>query len=301
MTSSRLTLPTRCAHWGHSDHRYFGHAVFDELTGHETSTGLTALSVLGRRLPREYCDMLDDIACISTLADPRIWPLKITRLVASYGSVMPAVAAGLTIQQGALVTPWQAAEAALTLQELNAEVAEQSDDPSRVRLALDARFARRGAVSGFGMPCRNTDERLVALRACVQRRDRAHFPYWRLLSTIIEGARPLRRFAPNIGLGIAATMLDMDIAVSEIGPLTSSLFQHMYVANALEAARDSAADLREMPHEYVTYSGVPPRVSPRAQIRTSFIRPTAAFDHVEPAESGLEPSSMQTRSVSGQR
>lgn len=278
MSDTNLKLPTKCAHWGRDDHRYFGFSVFEELAGHESMTGLTALSVLGRRLPKECCDILDDIACIATLADPRIWPLKVTRLVASYGSVMPAVAAGEAMLQGALVSPWMATDAALTLQELYTEVSGRCSEMPLVRQALNACFQRRAVVSGFGMPCRNADERLVALGTCVRRRNRDRLPYWRLLSAIIEVVRPLRRLPPNIGLGIAAAMLDMGISSEEIGPLTSALFQHMFVANAIEGTQASQSQLRQLSSAHVCYSGTPPRMSSRAQVHNSIIRPEAGTE-----------------------
>jgi len=97
-----LVVRTRTAHMGWDEHRYFGRAVFGDLTGKESLTYLMALSILGRELPRDCYPVLDDAACSLTLADPRIWPLKLTRLVASYGSTVPAAAAGLLIEEHAL-------------------------------------------------------------------------------------------------------------------------------------------------------------------------------------------------------
>ena len=86
---------------GWDEHRYFGRAVFEDITGKESLTYLMALSILGRELPRDCYPVLDDAACALTLADPRIWPLKLTRLVASYGSTVPAIAAGVLIEERA--------------------------------------------------------------------------------------------------------------------------------------------------------------------------------------------------------
>jgi len=77
MSEGTPKLRTRSAHWGYEEHQYFGHAVFAELRGKESLSGLTALSVLGRRLSREACALLDEAAVCLTLADPRIWPLKL--------------------------------------------------------------------------------------------------------------------------------------------------------------------------------------------------------------------------------
>jgi len=193
--------------------------------------------------------------------------------VASYGSVMPAVAAGEAMLEGALVSPWMATDAASTLQELYAKVSGRCNEIPLVRQALNACFQRHAVVSGFGMPCRNADERLVALGTCVRHRNRDRLPYFSLLTAISEVVSTLWQFAPNIGLGIAATMLDMGISMAEIGPLTSALFQHMFIANAIEGAQPSQAQLRELPTTHVCYSGAPPRMSPRAQVHNSIIRP----------------------------
>jgi len=105
MNEHTPVLRTRSAHWGYEEHRYFGHAVFAELRGRESFVGLTALSVLGRRLSADVCALLDEAAVCLTLADPRIWPLKLTRVVAAYGQAIPAAAAGLLIQEGARIGP----------------------------------------------------------------------------------------------------------------------------------------------------------------------------------------------------
>jgi hypothetical protein len=112
---------------------------------------------------------------------------------------------------------------------------------------------------------------------------------------ISEVVRTQGRFAPNIGLGIAATMLDMGISREEIGPLTSALFQHMFIANAIEGAQPSQAQLRELPPTHVYYSGAPPRMSPRAQVHNSIIRPRAGTEPTPTSpEQGAECAPVET-------
>ena len=94
---------TRTAHWGWDEHRYFGHRVFEELVGHESLAGLVGLAILGRRLTADEAGMLDDAAAVNTLGDPRIWPLKLTRTIASYGRIMPALSAGVLMLDGGRV------------------------------------------------------------------------------------------------------------------------------------------------------------------------------------------------------
>ena len=262
-------ISTRCAHWGWDDHEYFGYSVFRELTGHESMIGMSALSVLGRRLPKECCDVLEDIICVSTLADPRIWPLKIARLVASYGSTMPAVAASLSIQEGARIGPWKAADAARALGEMHEAMRGQHDNKAVVHEVAEWYFATHRVVPGFGTPYRDRDERLAALHQCMIQRQRNQLPYWGTMCAVSDAAHLLYHIAPNIVFGTAAALLDMEMSCDEIGAITTVLFQHMFMANAVEGARTRATSLRELPEGFLRFVGRPSRISPRAVERTS--------------------------------
>src|SRR4051794_38104091 len=122
MSQAPPRLSTRSAHWGYDEHRYFGHAVFEELRGRESLADLTALSILGRRLSPETCALLDEAAVCLTMADPRIWPLKLTRVIAAYGRAVPALAAGLLIQEDARIGPWTMLKAAESLTDLKSQI-----------------------------------------------------------------------------------------------------------------------------------------------------------------------------------
>lgn len=272
MKTEPLKLPTKCAHWGWDDHRYFGYAVFDDLVGHESMIGLSALSVLGRRLSKECCDVLDDIVSTSTLADPRIWPLKITRLVAAYGSIMPAVAAGLIIQEGSRIGPWTIGDAATALVGIHTELANFEQDGALVRGVIERYLETHRVILGFGTPYRSADERLKAFRIRMRRNGRDQLPYWQTMNRVAEAVRSLRRVEPNIAIGMGAAMLDMGVSAVEIGPLMTSLYQHMFFGNAVEGAHQSPAILREIPREYISYVGAARRTSPRASGGVSMLR-----------------------------
>lgn len=265
MNPPLLDETTHSAHWGWEEHRYFGHQVFEELTGNESLAGLMALSVVGRRLPPALAGVLDDAAAALTLADPRIWPLKLTRVVASYGSMIPALCAGMLMEDEARIGPWAFLEAAKVLVRLRREL-DGSLDPARVRAAVEAHLAEHRFVWGFGTPFRAKDERLVAFRRCIERRGRDALPHWRLMDAVAEVVRELRHTEPNIGVALAATLLDMELAPEQIGALVVALMQHMFFAHAVEGAEPSRAALRELPETYVTYRGREARVSPRAAL-----------------------------------
>ena len=264
MDPSELVQPTRVAHWGYDEHRYFGHRVFEELTGRETLTGLTALSVLGRRLSPECRAVIDEVACAVTLADPRIWPLKLTRVIASYGVALPAAAAGLLVEEGARIGPWAGVQAAKLLVTLREEIGERVADAQFVREAVQRYLAEHHVVWGFGIPFRDRDERLVAFRACMRRRGRDTLPYWTTMEAVAPVLREARQTEPNISAAFAATFLDMGLEPYQIGALASSVMHHMFVANALEGAAQPGP-LRKLPDECVRYVGRGPRSSPRAE------------------------------------
>jgi len=260
-----LDEPTRSAHWGWDEHRYFGHRVFEELAGRESVAGLLALSVLGRRLPPDCAALLDDAAGALTLADPRIWPLKLTRTVAAYGHMVPALAAGILMQDEARIGPWAGLEAAKVLLVIHEALAGAYEDTERVHEVVDAYLREHRFVWGFGTPFRERDERLVAFLPCVERRGRNQLPYWKTMEAITEPIRAARKSERNIGIVMAALMLDMGLSPTQIGALNVGLMQHMFFAHALESAAVEGNVLREIPEAYVAYRGRRPRLSPRAQ------------------------------------
>lgn len=259
-----VPVKTRSAHWGWDEHRYFGKRVFAELTGKESLASLVALSVTGRLLPPDCIGLIDDAAGALTLADPRVWPLKLTRLLASYGATMPAVAAGLLMEEEARIGPWACVHAAHTLQELHASIADFAEDPVRVREAVVAFLRPRTFVWGFGTPFRAYDERLVSLREHVKRRGRDRLPFYRSMTAAAEVIGEVRKTEPNLGIALAAVFLDMGLTPQEIGALVAALMQHMFFAQGVEGARQADPQLRQLPSESLHYVGRAARTSPRA-------------------------------------
>jgi hypothetical protein len=261
---SDFSVQTHSGHWGWTEHRYFGHAVFGELLGRETVTGLTVLSVLGRSLPPECLGVIDDLAVSLTLADPRIWPLKLTRLLASYGGTAAALGGSLSLQEGARIGPWTAQRAAGSLLKLHAELGEHRASPEHVRQCVLGHLAQNSVIWGFGTPFRDRDERLVAFRQRMLIRERHALPFWRLFEAVADVVVEARGTQPNIGMGLAAACLDMGLEASEIGPLAIALMQHMFLAHAVEQVKSPSRLLRELPHRQIAYVGRAARRSPRA-------------------------------------
>ena len=256
-------IPTRVAALGYPEHRFRGHAVFAELTG-TSYAALIALAVSGRRPTRDEAELLDLLASVTTVADPRIWPLKLARVIASYGGYLAGFAAAQLPLEGDRIGPPITVHAATMLVELHAAVGGRFDELDLCREAARELVARRHRLVGFGMPFRPADERYVALREALAARGRTALPFWRMHDALAEAVASERGLPPNIGIGSAAMLLDMGYDPLEAAAIVHFINQHVFVANAFEGARDARSELRELPAAAIRYIGARPRTSPRA-------------------------------------
>jgi hypothetical protein len=243
--------------------RFFGFDVPD-LAGEETLAGLAGLAVTGRRFSPEERGMLDDVAVALTLADPHIWPLKMARLVSSYGGCLPGIATGLLCAEGAVLGYWTAERAAELLLSLLNEAKGMEPTVEAVIPNLERRLRAGEALWGFGVPFRPWDERLFVLKRRVTERKRDTLPAWRVMDVASEAARKLKGVEPNIAVGLAAVCLDLGLTPRQVGILCVTLAQVDYLANCYEGAEQKPAVLRRLPADRMRYLGRPPRQSPRA-------------------------------------
>jgi hypothetical protein len=258
---------TRVAHAGYTEHIYFDHLLFEDLASRESYSGMMALAVGGRRMTAQEASVLDDVAIILSVADPRIWPLKLTRLVASYGRWIAGVAAGNLCLEGAQIGHWLCGRAAENLVDLGDLIEAEKGRADAAERALETLLQREKSLVGFGVPFRPEDERVVALRKSLQRRGRHTMKHWSTLEAVSTVMMRDRGLPPNMCLGVAAACLDLGFQPAQIGALATALAQNVFIANAFESARQSRGDLRVFPPEHVEYVGTPPRVSPRASGR----------------------------------
>ncbi|MBI2394684.1 MAG: hypothetical protein HYV09_34265 [Deltaproteobacteria bacterium] len=256
-------IPTRVAALGYPEHRFQGHAVFGELVGSTSYAALIALAVSGRRPTAQESELLDLLAAATTVADPRIWPLKLARVVASYGSFLAGFSASQMALEGDRIGPPITVHAAGLLVELRDTGAAVDDHEACVAAAREL-IARRRRLVGFGIPFRPQDERYVVLREQLAARGRTALPYWRLQEALAEVVLAARGLPPNIGIGTAAMLLDMGYSPVESAAIVHFVNQHVFVANAFEGAEQARPELRDLPAEAVSYEGPAPRRTPRA-------------------------------------
>lgn len=255
---------TRVAKHLDGDNMYFGHRALGELLGAETSTGLMFMAATGRRPSASERRLVDAVAVVMNSGDGRIWPLKLTRLVASYGGTLPGWCAGLLPMEGPRIGPWPSGHAAAELVELRDCVGQGIDDKEALASAAGAFFERKKRVIGLGVPLREHDERYVALEAWVRREGLDTLPYWRVQAALAAHARRSAGLGANIVLGVAAVLLDAGCTPAQISALVTFVNQNVFAANALEAAQQRAPEMQRLPPACVEYAGAAPRTSPRA-------------------------------------
>jgi hypothetical protein len=255
MSSRRLK--TRVAKTGWGDHRFQGHAVYADLLGRTTTSQLLALT-LGVNLGPDEGQLLDEMIVSSALADPHIWPLKLTRVAGAHGgSVMTGLSAGLLACEGPItgagpVTPM--AELLNRLVKL-----EQDAATSEIRAMVDAGVR----LPGFGVPARKVDERVVALTRCIVARGRDVLPHWSLWMRMAEETRR-RGVEPNIASAFTAAALDLGFVPERVESLFVLALLPCFLSNAVEGAEQKADILREVPGEDRRYQGPARRKSGRA-------------------------------------
>jgi len=258
-------LFTRVGHAGWADHRHFGKWVFGELAGSTSTTGLLAMAATGEVIDEDKCRMLDDVAVILTVADPRIYPLKLVRLASAYGDPLAGQAAAVAAMQGAIVGPQISQDAAFWLMDVASELGSSATDLMDIRRVVMDHLLRRGRLSGFGVPFRKEDERRVALAERVCARNRASGKYWTLQESIAEIVLDVRGVPANVGLSVAALSLDMGLRPGNLAALYTGLTFNVFLANAVEGAGQAPGVLRNISLEHVEYVGVPPRKSSEAR------------------------------------
>lgn len=258
------TLTTRVARALAGDNSFFGHRVNRDLLATETMSSVAGLAVGGPRLRGEDLRLLDELAVAVTVADPRIWPLKVTRVAGAYGSKFAAYAAGNLCMDGALMSVELCRNTAERLLSL-APVARQLDDAALSRHLNEAWPERR--PPGFGVPGRAQDERVVGLSARMHAEGRQPRPYFRLFERVAELMRRERRLEANLTLVFGAIALDLGFSPPQIGALAWATAQNAFLANAVEGAEQAPPVLQVLPQDVLRYEGPGPRVSPRAESR----------------------------------
>ncbi len=256
MSEDEIRTRVALADW--KEHRFFGHAVFAELVGNTSLTALYSLAVTGRMPQKETVRVLDEMAATLTVADPRIWPLKVSRIAACLGQPILGWCFGALSQDRALIGADVPREAAKWLQRYAAARAAGESRESLLRTVI----GDRNYLVGFGVPVRSIDERVECLKKRLRILRRDDLPHWCSFMEVAEAIRDRPRMVPNIAGACAAILLDCGYSPLEVGNLVPVLPQHTFVANAVEASTQRSHLLLRLPLKDVSYEGPSARKSP---------------------------------------
>ncbi len=273
MKTSDAELKTRLAHAGWDDHRLRGRSLFKEVLGDNTAFwDLWSFSLGGPELNETDRRVLDAMATCYTAADPRIPPLKLIRILSSYGSVMAAIAGGLAYQENAQIGIWPVDAASSDLIDIHRSVRKQTSSTSHsdekvkqaIREVLGKWAAKRRRPAGFGVPARPSDERVKALRKRMEALNRDNGRYWLLAHHVEEILARKRPIPLNIAGACGAACLDMGFTPRQIGVFAIAFAIHAFAGNAFEGSEDTVEILQKLPDSFILYTGPKDRISPRA-------------------------------------
>ncbi|RYE87742.1 MAG: hypothetical protein EOO75_14090 [Myxococcales bacterium] len=256
--------PTRVGHIGDHDNRFCGHAVFGDLARQDDAIDLLALAFGRHPLSADDRHALRVLCVGLTSPDARVWPLKLTRTMASYGNAYAGFHGAQLATMSTHIGPHTTGTAAHNLVWLRDQLGPEPSPGPRLSEAVARLLARSPRLIGFGVPFRPRDERVLGMRAMLAGHPVERRPFWRLQGLLEAELRERRQLEPNVASVTAALILDVGIAPHRAGVFMAQMMAHVFMAHALESAEEPASPLRELPPEAVDYQGPPPRHTGRS-------------------------------------
>jgi hypothetical protein len=251
----------RSGHIGDDDNQFCGSSVFGELRSktHQV-TDLVALAFGLSDLTNDDREILRCIALSTCSPDARVWPLKLSRVLASYGnpySGFYGAQIGSYSDRMGPGTTSMATQSMVWVQNL-------VNKGESIDSAVETHLRERGKISGFGVPFRKEDERLLALYEMLKDHPARSRPYWKLHLEIAISVRARLKLEPNIVLPMAALLLDLGLKPTRAGFFVSTLMTPSFAANAVEASENDGALLKELPWGSIDYRGKAARELPQS-------------------------------------
>jgi hypothetical protein len=255
-----MIRPTqRAGHIGTDDNRFCGASVFGELAATTASVSDLIARAFGLHALRDGDrEVVRCIALALTSPDARVWPLKMTRTLAAYGNPFAGFYGAQLGNFSDRMGPGTTANAAASLAWIHARVG-GAPSAEAVAAAVREHLASRGRVSGFGVPFRRDDERLLALRRMLDGHVATRRPHWRLSVLVADAMREAEGLEPNVVIAVAALLLDLGLSAHRAGMFTSVMMSHNFAAHALEASEQDGPYLRELPERAIEDCSAPPR------------------------------------------
>lgn len=194
---------------GVADHELRGRLVFGELLGNKTFIQVAALAIAGVELSDSDARLLDHEGVLTQLADPRIWPLTVTRRVATNGgSLAESVVAGLATLCTEQMTVLPVAGFMRYLDRVEAMTAAGSSVPQAVADTVGA----GERIPGMGRPVLGADERVAPKLELARRHGRAGGMSMMMAAEIDAAVRELKGLRVNSAGYQGALLRDLGFA-----------------------------------------------------------------------------------------
>ncbi|MFO0570961.1 MAG: hypothetical protein U0263_35330 [Polyangiaceae bacterium] len=163
------------------DHELRGRLVFKELLGKKSFIQVAALAIAGVELSDSDAELLDHEGVLTQLADPRIWPLTVTKRIAGNGgSLTESVIAGLATLCTEQMTVMPVAGFMRFLDRIGAMVR----GGQTVDQAVAETLGEGERVPGIGRPVLRGDERVGPKLEMARRHGRADGPSMKLAAEV---------------------------------------------------------------------------------------------------------------------
>jgi len=257
------TIKSRVALHTATENFFHGYKTNEELLGKETGLGFLAIAIKGVRPSEQEREILDTIVVAINSSDPRIWPLKLSRVAASYGSFPVGLTAGFLGCDNVQLGPIPTGKSAETLAYLKSMIGDRLEDQEFAENTVRAFLKTKPRIMGLGVPLRDFDERYVPFVKWINEKGYNTGYYWKLHLVLSKLAEEVFKIKTNILLGCAAILLDLGYEPKHVGPMMLCLTQPSMAANAFEGSIQKEEHLQKLPVESVEYVGKPSRVSPR--------------------------------------
>lgn len=264
MTDAQLRVTTRLARAIDDAILFRGVDLTRDLI-EEDYLSVVSLALGNRRLNEEECALIGRLGVLASIGDPRIWPMKMARIIGSYGRPQMAIAASFAMLDDAPIGPHPAQLTAKFFASIADQHLDRAKALSQAKSVIAKWMADKRSVPGFGVPKRQEDERNKAIHRWYAQNVEVPGRHWELYRDIAAHMSEHYDLGPNFAAPIAAIALDVGFDADVVAVFTSFLVFWGIAANAHEGTRESPEVLRRLPDEFIEYVGPAPRKSPRAQ------------------------------------
>lgn len=253
-------ITTRVGYTEMTDHRFCGRSVMNDLCGSLSFSALNVLAITGRSLSPDEANLFDELCAAGSAPDGRAWPLKLVRIISSYGGFYSGVAATQLCMEGvAAIGPWLTQASAEAILDYEACCADAGGDgEAGFRKLLE----RRKRLRGWGVPLRARDERYLRMEQSIVTRGRDRLPHWSAMRALSDLLRKHKQIEPNVSAGFGAALLDLGFTPEQIAPLGCVAINHMFVAHAAESSRERYPEYQRLAEQDIAYTGPPARALP---------------------------------------